>query len=63
MIFKNKIFNKIKPTKTNATTKDFEEIDFKPNSLENKYCIFCGVELPYEAIYCYSCGREQPVIQ
>ena len=63
MVFKNKIFNKIELTKIDTTTKDFEEIDFKPNSLENKYCIFCGVELPYEAIYCYRCGREQHVIQ
>ena len=60
--FKNKIFNKIEPTKINTTAKDFEEIDFKSTYLEKKYCIFCGIELPYEAIYCYSCGREQPVI-
>jgi len=60
--FKNKIFKKIESTKIDTTTKDFE-IDFRSTSLENKYCIFCGVELPYEAIYCYSCGREQPVIQ
>ena len=60
MVFKNQIFE---PIKIDTTAKDFDEIDFKPNYLENKYCIFCGVDLPYEAIYCYSCGREQPVIQ
>ena len=63
MAYKNKIFKKIEPTKIDTTTKDFDDIDFKPTSLENKYCIFCGVELPYEAIYCFGCGREQPVIQ
>ncbi len=63
MVFKNRIFNKIELTKRDNTTKYFEEIDLKQNSLENKYCIFCGVELPYEAIYCYRCGREQYVIQ
>lgn len=59
---KNKILKIIEPTKIDTTTKNFEDIDFQPTSLENKYCIFCGVELPYEAIYCYGCGREQPVI-
>ena len=26
----------------------------------NKFCVFCGTELPYEARFCSSCGEKQP---
>ena len=26
----------------------------------NKFCVFCGTKLPYEARFCSSCGEKQP---
>lgn len=26
----------------------------------NKFCVFCGAKLPYEARFCSSCGEKQP---
>lgn len=28
----------------------------------NKFCVFCGTKLPYEAKFCSSCGEKQPEI-
>ena len=28
----------------------------------NKFCVFCGTKLPYEARFCSSCGEKQPEI-
>lgn len=25
-----------------------------------RYCIFCGVEIPEDAMYCQICGKQQP---
>lgn len=41
---------------------NLEELNQKKTNLSVKYCIFCGEKLPYEAIYCYSCGKMQSTI-
>lgn len=28
-----------------------------------RFCIFCGVEIPREAKYCQTCGKEQPSLE
>jgi ribosomal protein L40E len=49
--------------KEEAVVEDSEKGE--PENLldKSKFCVFCGAKIPFDAVYCSSCGNKQPQIQ